>query len=124
MLSENQVVAVRKAIESTYTGRCDIWEKKKVQKPNRSTGFENVMVLENCPCKLSFSSTKSTNATDTGAVVSQTGKVFLSPHIRVRTGSQLVIIQNGITATYENSGEPIMFSTHQEIGLLLREAWS
>lgn len=78
MLSKNQMVAVRKAIESMYIGQCTITEQQKIQKPNKSTGFQDVVVLENQPCKLSFEKITSTNPTETAAIVVQTVKVQLT----------------------------------------------
>lgn len=121
MLSKDQMVVVRKAIERTYIGLCSITEQQKILKENKSTGFEDVIVLENQPCKLSFSSVKSANQTDTNAVVRQTVKVFLAPEIKVKAGSKLSITQNGETFEYKNSGEPALFGSHQEISLELFE---
>ena len=54
MLSPNQVVAVRKAIEMTYDCTCDVIEEEKYTKTNKSTGFREKKVAENKSCKLSF----------------------------------------------------------------------
>ena len=124
MLSQSQMVSARCAIERSYIGFCTIVEQKKVQNANKSTGFQEVIVLENQPCKLSFSSVKSVSENGVGATVTQTTKVFLSPEIKVKTGSKLIITQNGVVAEYQNSGEPATFFTHQEIGIQLFERWS
>lgn len=54
MLSPNQVVAVRKAIEMTYDCTCDVIEEEKYKKENKSTGFKETKVAKNKKCKLSF----------------------------------------------------------------------
>ena len=124
MLSKNQVVMVRKAIEKMYIGTCTITEHQKVKKDNKSTGFQDVIVLENQPCKLSFSSITSTSQTETAAMVVQTAKVLIAPEIQIKPGSKLTITQNGVITEYKNSGEPALFDTHQEIILELFKGWS
>lgn len=124
MLSKNQVVVLRKAIEKMYIGNCTITEFQKVKKDNKSTGFKDVIVLENQPCKLSFSSIKSTSQTETAAMIVQTAKVMIAPEIQVKPGSKIAITQNGAITEYKNSGEPALFDTHQEIILELFKGWS
>ena len=54
----------RKAIESLYTGKCTIYEYKKIKKANKSTGFEEVAVLTDQACRLSFKQSPNTSASD------------------------------------------------------------
>ena len=115
---------VRKTIEKMYIGTCTITEHQKVKKDNKSTGFQDVIVLENQPCKLSFSSITSTSQTETAAMVVQTAKVLIAPEIQIKPGSKLTITQNGVITEYKNSGEPALFDTHQEIILELFKGWS
>lgn len=124
MLSENQVVAVRQAIEMTYTGKCTITEQLKVQKANKSTGFQDNDVLVDQPCKLSFSRLSNANQGETATSIGQTTKVLIAPEIHVKPGSKLTITQNGVTTEYSKSGEPAIYSTHQEIVLELFKGWS
>lgn len=118
------MVAVRKAIELMYIGTCTITEHQKVKKENKSTGFQDVVVLENQPCKLSFEKITNTNPTETAALLVQTAKVLIAPEIQIKPGSKLTITQNGVTTEFKNSGEPAMFGTHQEIILELFKGWS
>ena len=118
------MVAVRKAIEKMYIGTCTIIEHQKVKKENKSTGFQEVVVLENQPCKLSFEKITNTNQTQTAALVVQTAKVLIAPEIQIKPGSKLTITQNNVTTEFKNSGEPAMFGSHQEIILELFKGWS
>ena len=119
------MVKARQAFESLYQGECTITEHQKVKKENKSTGFQDVVVLSKEPCRLSFATTTSTNQTDNGAsAVVQTVKVFLAPEIQVKPGSKLTITQNGVTTDYKSSGKPAIYTTHQEIVLELFEGWS
>ena len=125
MLSKTKMVKARKAIESLYDGKCTITEHQKIQKENKSTGFEDVVVLEDVPCRLSFKTINHTNQTDTGAsAVVQITKVFLAPEVQVKPGSKLTITQNDVTTEYKSSGEPAFYGTHQEIVLEKFKGWS
>ena len=124
MLSKNQVVKARKAIESMYDGTCTVTEYQEYIKPNKSTGYHEVVVLEEQPCRLSFSSSPNTNQTESAAQLVQTIKVFLAPDVRVQAGSKLTITQNGVTTEYKSSGEPALYQTHQEIMLELFKGWA
>lgn len=125
MLSKNQVVKARKAIESMYDGTCTIIERQKVKLPNKSTGFKEVVVLEDIPCRLSFKTITNTNQVETGvSAVVQVTKIFIAPEIQVKPGSKLTITQNDVTTEYKSSGQPAIYTTHQEIELELFERWA
>jgi hypothetical protein len=125
MLSKTKMVKARKAIESLYDGKCTITEHQKIKKEDKSTGFQDVVVLTDQPCRLSFKTITNTNQTDTAAsAVVQITKVFLAPEIQVKPGSKLTITQNDVTTEYKSSGEPAFYSTHQEIVLELFDRWS
>jgi len=125
VLSKTEMVKARKAIESLYDGKCTITEHQKIKKENKSTGFQDVVVLVDQPCRLSFKTINSTNQTDTAAsAIVQITKVFLAPEIQVKPGSKLTITQNNVTTEYKSSGEPAFYSTHQEIVLELFKGWA
>lgn len=124
MLPKNKMVKARKALESLYDGKCTITEHQKVQRENKSTGFEDVVVLQDQPCRLSFSTISSTNETDTASHLVQAVKVFLAPDIVVKAGSKLDITQNGQMTSYKASGVPALYDTHQEIVLELFKGWA
>ena len=124
MFQKNAVVKARKAIESMYDGICTITEYKEYIKPNKSTGYHEVVVLEEQPCRLSFSSSPNTNQTETAAQLVQTIKLFLAPEIRVQAGSKVTVTQNGVITEYKSSGEPSLYQTHQEIMLELFKGWA
>lgn len=125
MLSKNQVVKARKAIESMYDGTCTIIERQKVKLPNKSTGFKDIVVLEDIPCRLSFKTITNTNQAETGvSAVVQVTKVFIAPEMQVKPGSKLTITQNDVTTEYKSSGQPAIYTTHQEIELELFERWA
>ena len=81
MLSQNQMVKIRKAKESMYIGVLTVVEYRKVKNEDKTTGFEEVIVLENEPCKLSFKNVTSTSDTQSFSVLAQSISLILSPDV-------------------------------------------
>ena len=121
---EKARVFARKAVESQYDGVCTIVEHQKVLKANKSTGFDDVTVAENLPCRLSFKTKANADKNEIASSVLQIIEVFLNPEITVKAGSKLIITQNGVTTEYKSSGVPAVYSTHQEIILKLFKEWA
>lgn len=125
MFQKNQMVKARKAIEAMYEGTCTITEYQKVKNEDKSTGFKDVVVLEGQPCRLSFKTINQTNQNDNGAAsMAQVTKLFIAPEIQVKAGSKITVTQNGVVTEYKNSGKPAVYTTHQEIVLILFDRWS
>lgn len=126
MFQKNKMVKkARKAIESMYEGTCTITEHQKVKKDNKSTGFQDVIVQEDIPCRLSFKTINNTNPNENAAsALVQVTEVFLAPEIVVKPGSKLTITQNGVTTDYKSSGIPATYSTHQEIVVEIFKGWA
>ena len=124
MLSENQMVKIHRAKELMYIGLCTVIEYRKVKKENKSTGFEEVTVLENIPCKLSFKNISSSIENDKASVINQSISLILAPEVKINPGSKIIVTQNKIITIYKNSGESAVYSTHQEIILELFKGWS
>jgi hypothetical protein len=82
-----------------------------------------VVVIENQPCRLSFSSNPSATDGDI-AEINQTVKLFFAPEIKVKEGSKIIVTQNGVTTEYKQSGTPAVYSCHQEIFLELFKGWA
>jgi hypothetical protein len=123
VLSKNAVVKVRRALEKGYVGTFTVTEHKKVTKPNHTTGFSEVEVLVDQPCRLSFSSSPSASNGDV-AEINQTVKLFFAPEITVKEGSKITVTQNGVTTAYKQSGTPAVYQTHTEILLELFRGWA
>lgn len=115
------VNGMRMAIESLYSGKCDVYEVQKIiNQVNKRTTREWVKIIENQPCRLSYSS--SAPATDEQpSEKSQKIKLFIAPELTIKAGSRIDVTQNNVTKQYESSGEPLAYSCHQEIELKLRE---
>jgi hypothetical protein len=110
----------RKAIEINYIGKCNVYEKLSITDPvTHITKKHEVLVLENQPCKLSFTSLGTVKMSDSVATVSQVPKLFIAPEIEIKPGSKIEVTQNNVTTLYQRSGESGKFTTHQEIVLEL-----
>ncbi len=108
----------RAAIESMYTGVCDIIEYgDKRDAETKITRKSEVTMIKDQPCKLSFERLSSAGQTETAAGISQGVKLFIAPEIRIKSGSKIVVKQNGAVGEYSASGEPAVYSSHQEIML-------
>ena len=117
--------AARRAQEVTYEGLCTIYECRDVtDEKTKLSSEEEVAVIEDQPCKLSFEKLNSVVQTETAAVQAQGVKLFLAPEIAVGSNSKIVVTQNGITNEYSASGVPAVYSTHQEITLESFRRWA
>ena len=124
MLQTVKMVKMKKAVESLYDGKCTITEYQKIKKENKSTGFEEVVVLTDQPCRMSYRTVAPTSKTYTASAVTQSIVVYLSPDIVVKPGSKLTITQNNVTSEYKSSGKPAVYSSHQEVPLELFKGWA
>lgn len=121
----NALNAARKAIESTYTGICTIVEYgDTTDDETKVTRQEEITVYESQPCKLSFENLNAVIQTDTAASTSQGTKLFIAPEVKVNSGSKIIVEQNGMKNEYSASGEPAVYTSHQEIMLKLFRGWA
>lgn len=118
MLTENQILKHRKAVESLYSGTCTIINSEEYERTDGSTGFHDVVICENQPCRLSHSSNPiATIGKGETATANQSIKLFLSPEIVVKSGSRITVTQCGITETFGFSSISKVYETHQVIEL-------
>ena len=124
MLSKTALVKARKAVESLYDSKCTITEYQKFKKEDKSTGFQEKVVLADEPCKVSFKTINATKETDSASSVSQVVTVLLAPEIQVKPGSKLTITRKNVTTEYKSSGKPAVYNTHQAVVVELFEGWA
>lgn len=113
-----------KALASLWKDAFSVVERRKITKPNGSTGFQEVAVLEDLPCKLSFSSLASTGQNDENAAIAQTAKLFCDGALTIRAGSKIIVRRGGRSLEYSQSGEAGVFGAHQEIALVPFKRWA
>lgn len=123
---EQAQAAARAALEKHhYKDICSVVQYQDTKDPKtKLTGKQEVTVLENQPCKLSFETVKGAEGTDTATVLSQIIKLFIAPEVKISPGSKIVITHEGRTGEYSQSGIPAVYPTHQEIVLTVFERWA
>ena len=108
-----------------WSGRCTISEYENVVDPDTfQTSQREVIVVEDEPCRVSFSSEAVTNPSTGVAEMSQFTVLFIRPNLEVDPGSVIEITQNGRTTKYKRSGTPAVYTNHQEIRLTLYEEYA
>ncbi len=114
----------RKVIEETYVGSCTVREKRKVSKKNGATGFEEIITLEDQPCRIIYKSVPAAGKAEPAAPVSQDIRLLIAPEVQIPAGSKITVTQNGETQNYSRSGIPAVYDSHQEIQLALFERYA
>nr|DAN20378.1 MAG TPA: head closure knob [Caudoviricetes sp.] len=113
----DELKQAREAIQSMWTGICNIFGFKDVEDKYGATTHAEVMLFENLPCRLSFKNISQTSQRESFAVSSQIVKLFIAPEVYVPPGSVIEVTQNGITRKYKHSGISAVYTNHQEIVL-------
>lgn len=114
------------AIKSLWRGKCT------VTVHNNDTTDENtgrVVVGEvdtytDEPCRISFDTVNATQTENNAANIIQSITLFIDREVVIPEGSKITVTQNGVTAVYEKSGKPAVYSTHQEIPLEIFKGWA
>ena len=105
-----------------WTGRCTIYEFQSQTHPNTyQTTQVEVPILVDEPCRISYNHEQATNIRSGAAVVSQSITLFIRPDLEIKPGSVIEITQNGVTERYKGSGQPAVYTNHQQIILQLYE---
>lgn len=115
----------RQAIESTYDYLCDVIEYQEVKnKVNKRTEYQEVTVLDELPCRISYKNIANTNQTENENSVTQIVKLFIGPGVKIKPGSKIIVTKGDWSKEYKNSGEPAIYDTHQEIVLEIFKGWA
>lgn len=105
-----------------WLGKCTIYEYQDVTDPETyQTTKKQVPVLVDEPCRLSYNHEQATNISNGAAVVSQSITLFIRPDLKIKNGSVIEITQHNVTEKYKGSGQPAVYTNHQEIVLQLYE---
>lgn len=124
----NRFAKVRKRaraqIESLYEGVCNVYAYQEVyDKKTRRTKLERQEqpLLENEPCRVSYSGAEPANQTSTVSITGQTITLYVAPEAEIPPGCVVEVEQAGRKSVFASSGQPRVYPTHQEIGLTLEE---
>ncbi|MGN1013834.1 MAG: hypothetical protein ACI4PM_00595 [Butyricicoccus sp.] len=119
------VRAQEMALRQLWTDRCTVYGRQKVMdSESHLTDFVDAILLEDEPCRLSFSSLSTADG-DPAAAATQTVKLFLSNEAEIPAGCKIVVTQrNGRQHIFASSGVPAVYSCHQEILLSLWKGYA
>lgn len=124
-LSDMTKRAARKNIESLYEDSCTVYQMKEAfDTQTKRTKSEPVPVFSDQPCRISFSRSDAAGIPDPASEVTQPVKLFLAPELEIEPGSRIDVTRQGRTTSYQRTGVPAVYSTHQEIRLELFERWA
>lgn len=102
--------------------------RKPYKRSNNSTGFREVISIQDEPCKVSFSDNIAFNeiagSDGVASPLKKVVKLFCSPDLNIPAGSKISITHHGQTIDYTHSSQPSVFTHHQEILLDLFEKWA
>ena len=115
----------KEAIQSLWDGRATITVREGVldERTGRTEPVERVTASE-LPCRISFTTVKSTEPDEEAARVAQTVTLYIDPSVVIPEGSKITVTQNQVTTDYERSGKAAVYTDHQEVPLELWEGWA
>lgn len=116
------VKITKNTLKLLYTGFCNIYEYESFIDENTFIKKQkSFLKYENVPCRVSYykNSYNFLGAKENlfNNSINQRVKIFLDNDIQIKAGSLIVVTQNGKTTKYKNSGEPVVYTSHQEIML-------
>ena len=112
---------MKEVLAFLYDKKCTVYEY--ITSRDAITGIDSTKEYEkynDVPCKISYESIPNTSQTDTGASLTQSIRLFCSPDYDIQPGSK-ISCQGKV---YKASGEPAVYTAHQEIKLILEQEWA
>ena len=109
-------------LKKLWIGKCTVYEYidtvdpetfQSVQRPNP--------IVTNEPCRISYHKEQATNIQNGAPVISQSITLFIRPDLVIKPGCMIEVTQHGVTERYKGSGQPAIYTNHQEIVLELWE---
>ena len=111
----DELKQAREAIQSMWTGICNIFRFKNSKNKYGTVVSEVKELYKNIPCRLSFKNISQTEQTESMSKTSQVVKLFIAPEVYVPPGSIFEVTQNGVTRKYKHSGISAVYTNHQEM---------
>lgn len=109
-------------LKRLWIGRCTVYKYiDTLDQRTHQSVQQPVPVITNEPCRLSYHKEQATDISNGAPVISQSITLFIRPDLRIDPGSMIEVTQHGVTQKYKGSGEPAIYTNHQEIVLELYE---
>ena len=123
-------MVVTEQLKLLWKDTCTITVNQQTTKTNGATGFSDVPLCTDEPCKVSFFNNNRLNeAASVGlnaAEVFQQAKLFIKPDLNIPEGSKITVVthQNNKTLHFKSSSTPGIFTNHQEILMEVDNEWA
>lgn len=119
------LTAYKKAVQSLWDGKATITMREGVlNEANGRTEQVERATASDLPCRISYTTVKTTEPSEEAAVEVQAVTLLIDPSVDIPEGSKITVTQKGVTRDYERSGTPAAYSVHQEVPLKLWEGWA
>jgi len=111
----------RRKIERLYEDRASISRYGEYTDPHTTeTKLGLSLVYENVPCRLSRIALATNRQSETVNEIFYETKLFVAPEYEIRQGDVIEVTLGTVKRIYK-AGEPVVYSTHQEISLQREE---
>lgn len=111
---------LREALSTLWVGKCTVKELSQwTDFMTKTAQMVETPTITDEPCRVSYGSSSSANPTETVTIADQEVTLFTRPDIEIKAGSRITVTQNGRTVDYMASGQPKVYSSHQEVALKL-----
>lgn len=115
----------KQALGILWKDRCKVTVREYIVNPdNGQDELQERVLFEDEPCRLSYKAVAANADTEEAAALKQTIKLFISSDIEVPAGSKIEITRNNKALAFTASGEPALYTNHQEITLDLFKEWA
>lgn len=109
-------IPINNALQMLWIGKCTIREHKQVtDKVTHQTTNKLEIIVEDEPCRLSYSNQPTTTISGGIGQVAQTITLFIRPDIEIKPGSKITVTQHGRTNNYKRASESAVYTNHQEV---------
>lgn len=116
---------VETALKKLWKDTCTVYvQEKTINQDTKRTEFVESVLVEDEPCKLSFSNGLAVSTENNAPAISQSVTLFISNEIVIPPGSKIVIKRGQKEFTYCKSGQASIYTHHQEIKLELFDGWA
>jgi len=109
-------------LAKTYFDTATVYRKQPTEDADNISKLTYQPVHSNVPCALSKKTLKATNQTETSNNIEYEAHLFLDPGVLIKPGDKIIIT---IAANNESrimyAGEPLVYSSHQEVPLMRDE---
>lgn len=115
----------KQAMRQLWQGRCtvSVLEDYKDEISHR-TKQRPKAIFENVPCRVSYKKVEVTAEVEHASRKVQIITLIIGSEYKIPEGSIITVTQTGVTAEYERSGAPAVYSSHQEVPLTLKKEWA